>query len=269
MDRTESGTVDAARFWRSAPPRGATDDDWYAFLQDISGEFVRAIREIDEQFKEEPYKRLEEVRRLRREHHLLVVADRVRREAENGRSLGHEDLRKAAETIVDRTARVVASVSTTIQPRSHAEAKMLNSANVHWHKLIHRAGSRAELRGGWRDRTKVRGTKVIGQKIMRQRPAIRTQLLREHICERLEQLAALSSDVCAMPDSRVTRQDRLLIRELGLLVQRAYTAAKQDPEAALALAKGRRKRRRQSLGERQSDASVFSVQTRESGADGS
>lgn len=256
MDSEKAGAKQAKKFWRRLPASSATDDDWYSFLQDTAEEFVKLIRRIDEGFDGDPYGRLREIRATRREHHLLIVADRVRREAADGRRLSAVDLRNAAEKVVDRGARLVVAATGTIEPRTRDEERMLASARVHWHKLMHRAGSRSEFRGGWGEKGGLRGTRVDSARIGRQRPLLRAQLLREHIRDRLEQLAALSTEICGIPESVVTRQDRLLFRELDLLLERARTAARQDPEAATSPEKTRRKRRSRSLAEKRSDASA-------------
>lgn len=255
MDSKKAGAEQAKKFWRRLPAASATDDDWYSSLQDTAEEFVKLIRRIDEDFEGDPYGRLREIRATRREHHLLIVADRVRREAADGPRLSVEDLRNAAEKIVDRGARVVVAGTGTIEPRTRDEERMLASARVHWHKLIHRAGSRSEFRGGWGEKGGLRGTRVDSGRIGRQRPLLRAQLLREHIRDRLEQLAALSTEICGIPASVVTRQDRLLFRELDLLLERARTAARQNPEAATSPEKTR-KRRSRSLAEKRRDASA-------------
>lgn len=249
MGEMTADVSDAAEFWKRLPPTSASDDEWYSFLQDSSEQFMQIIQKIDQEFEDEPYRRLEEVRRTRREHHLLIVGDRIRRETENGRGLSHKELREAAEKVVDWGARAAATTGDGPAGTTRAGQRMLNSARVHWHKLVHRAGSRSELRGGWGDKDKVRGTKVASAKIRRHYPPVRAQLLREHIRERLEQLVSLSDEISVMPDSRPTREDRLLFRELQLLLQRARRAALQDPAAATTEANRRRRRRRRSLAE--------------------
>lgn len=265
MDREKAGRGQASEFWERLPATGASNDDWYSFLQDTAEEFVKLIGSIDEDLQGDPYGRLEEMRRTRREHHLLIVADRIRREAADGWRLSHEELRKAAERVVDRSARAIVPGTGVVEPRTPDEGRMLNSANVHWHKLIHRAGSRSELRGGWGEKGVVRGNKVAGAKIRRQQPLLRLQLLREHIRDRLEQLAALSTEICAMPDSVATRQDRLLFKEVELLLQRARTTAQQDPGAATSRTNISRKRRRRSLADIESKGAASFVGAQESG----
>lgn len=226
MSGTEDSMDMTVDLWRGAPRPDAVEDDWLAYKQRTYDDFIHLIRAADRQLSAQPYRRLEQLRRVRREHHLILVADRIRREAAAGRELTREELRAAAERIVDRGARLGASGMDETRPRSRADERMMISARVHWHKLLRKAGSRAELRGIWGGKRHYSGIQTAVGRIIGQRPKKGAQeALREHIRDRLEQLLAIYNEVVARAEIAPSRQDRLLARELELVLRRARTAA--------------------------------------------
>lgn len=228
MSGTEISSETSIDLWRGAPAADADEEDWLAYKQHTYDDFIHLIRAVDRELSAQPYLRLEQLRRLRREHHLILVADRIRREAPASRRLTREELRTGAERIVDRGARLGANRADEARPRSHADEKMMISARVHWHKLLRKADSRAELRGMWGGKRHYSGIKTVVGRIMGQRAKKATeQALREHIRDRLEQLIAVSNEVLERARIAPSRQDRLLLRELEALLWRVRAAASQ------------------------------------------
>lgn len=212
-----------ANFSRRLPPSAADDAHWARFKRAIYGELIEAIREIDRVFGQEPYARVERLRELRREHHLIVVADRIRRHGGGPGDLSGDELRKAAAAVLDRSNHLVASGSKPARPRSHAEDNMLTSARVNWHKLMRRAGSRAELRGGWSmSPSGLRGVTAVLRKIRNPLldPEQRGDILREHVQARLKQLAALAADVMSSAECSLSAESKQLVDEVAALVRR-------------------------------------------------
>ena len=218
----------AVGLWPGAPAPDAVEEDWLAYKQRTYVQFVNLIRAVDRELGGQPYQRLEQLRRLRREHHLILVADRIRRESSAGRELSREELRAAAEQIVDRGARLGATGMDETRPMSRADERMMISARVNWHKLLRKAGSRAELRGIWGGKRRYSGIQTAVGRIIGQRPKKDAQMaLREYVRDRLEQLLAIYNEVLARAEIAPSRQDRVLARELELLLRRARTAASQ------------------------------------------
>jgi hypothetical protein len=224
-----NGSVD---YWRSAPAPGAGEDDWSDYKKRTYENLIDVIRTVDRQLGGRPYLRLEQLRRLRREHHLLVVADRIRRETTSERNLSLKELRTSAERIVDRGARLGATGTDESRTLTQADERMMISARVHWHKLLRKAGSRAELRGTWGGRSQHSGIKTIVERIVGRRANPRAQqALRDYIRDRLEQLLAVANEVQARSEFYPSRMDRLLVRELELLLHRARMTALQASDS--------------------------------------
>ena len=208
---------------RSRFPTSASDSGaWTNFKRELYDQFVEAIRQIDRAFAQEPHARAQKLRELRREHHLIVIADRIRRTNEP-RDLSGEELKKAAAFVLDRMDHVAALGVESAGPRSHAEENMLTSARVNWHKLMKRAGSRAELRGGWNSAVQgPRGATALLRRI--KNPNLgreeRGEILRQHVNERLEQLVSLSGEVLARGDCELSAEDSCLIDEITELARR-------------------------------------------------
>lgn len=245
MTDIEIGSDASFELWRGAPSPSAREEDWTAYKQRTYGDLIHLIRVIDRQLSAQPYLRLEQLRRLRREHHLVLVADRIRREAPAGSKLSLKELRSGAERVVDRGARLGATRTEETRPRSRADERMMISARVHWHKLLRKADSRAELRGMWGGKRRYSGVKTVVARIISQRRKKGAQqALREHVRDHLEKLVAVSTEVFAHDEVAPSRQDRLLVRELGLLLQRARTVAAQSSESRGAVSPRRSIRRR-------------------------
>lgn len=218
--------------WQRLPAVDASDLDWSNFKQRSYEEFIVLIRKIDRDCAGEPYRRLVKLRDLRREHHLIVVADRIRRDGTKAGPLTREALMEAAERIVDRSGRSSAAAARRAEPPTRLEERMLISARVNWSKLLSRAGSRTERRGGWGSKGKTGGTKTVIARLMRQVPDDRAKAFRKHVRDRIEQLVAISDELLSRPDSRLSDEDRLLIRELEFLLGRARAAALQEANSA-------------------------------------
>jgi hypothetical protein len=219
--------------WNELPHGGSSEEDWSAFKSTAYEELQQSVQEIDRKYADEPQARVERIRELRREHHLIVIADRVRRSSLSPGEYSGEELRKQAEFILDRTAYIAADGEAVTQPRSRLEENMVVSARVSWHKLMRRAGSRAELRGSWGPRKSNGGTTAILRKVSAPglKPDDRAEILREHIEERVQQLLYVARQVTDGMNGKLTRNDRLLIRELEYLLQRAQFAKRQKRPA--------------------------------------
>lgn len=211
-----------ARFSGRLPDAASDNDHWADFKRAIYGEFVEAIAEIDRAFVQDPHGRVEQLRQLRREHHLIVVADRIRRSPSASADLSGDALREAAAFVLDRSDHLVATGAKRARPRSHAEENMLTSARVNWHKLMRSAGSRAEPRGGWSaSPVRLRGATGVLRKIRNPflGPQKKGEILREHVHARLEQLALLAAEAMRS-DCALSPADRQLIDEVAALARR-------------------------------------------------
>jgi hypothetical protein len=217
------------------PSGSASEEEWAAFKNEAYVTLVRRIKLIDREFARDPQGRIERVRELRREHHLIVIGDRIRRAADTPFGLSGAELRKAAEYVLDRPAYLASKAAEWTEPRSRAEELMMNSARVNWHKLMRKAGSPAELRGGYGiGKPEFRGITSIFKKIAA--PGLpadkRAELLRDHIEERVQQLVNLAREVQAATYSKLPRSDRLLIRDLELVldgIRRSNRLREQGP----------------------------------------
>jgi len=211
------------RFRAPFPSPASNDGVWSDFKRHIYGEFVDAIRRTDRAFADEPHLRAQKIRELRREHHLIVVADRIRRNAAEPRALPAEELRKAAAFVLDRSDHVAAPGAEPAGPRSHAEENMLTSARVNWHKLMKRAGSPAELRGGRDSGTPdLRGATLVLKKIRNPRLSAqaRGHILRQHVQERLAQLVLVAGEAMSRGDCALAAEDIDLIDEIARIARR-------------------------------------------------
>ena len=229
--------------WNEFPSVSASDQEWARFKSQAYDELIVRIRQADRELGRMPQARAERVRGLRREHHLIVIADRIRRSRLSPAGLSGADLRKAAEFVLDRTASAANKDESTPR-RSSLEERMVLSARVNWHKVMRRAGSRAELRGALgAGRPELQGITTIFKKISAPRlaPEARAALLRDHIEERVEQLLQLAQQVSMQTDRKLPRNDRLLVRDLENLLARVR-CSKPPANEGERPAKGQRQR---------------------------
>lgn len=233
--RASPGTSDdLVRPWSRLPSSTANNDDWASFKSDAYGHIVDAIRAIDRKFANEPRARVDHLRALRREHHLLIVADRIRRTFRPPEKATGRELRQAAEFVLDRSDFIASGVGHA-PPRTRLEENMLVSARVNWHKLMRRAGSHAELRGGWRQyRGILRGAAPLFRKL--ERPELtrkeRGSILRDHIKDRIEQLVEISREAMRREDFKLTRRQHLLVRDLEGLLERARNCVRMETRSS-------------------------------------
>lgn len=213
--------------WTDLPPAHASDEDWTAFKRAAFDEMREHVRRADREFPNQPQARLERIHQLRREHHVIVVADRIRKSAAAPPGPSGPSLRDAAAFIVDRTAYVIEKRA---GPRSAAEEKMMTSARVHWHKIMRQAQSPAGLQGGWATgRRELRGSTQIQKKLNSRRltPDKRAELLRAYIEERLQQLVDLVRETTEVSRWTLPRQDRIIVQELENLLYRTQWPKRQ------------------------------------------
>lgn len=211
-----------ARFSGRLPAWNAGDAPWSDFRRATFDEVVEAIQEIDRRFAGDPHARVQKLRELRREHHLVVIAERIRRGPTASHALARGGLRRAASFVLDRSDHIAADGGRVARKRTHLEENMLTSARVNWHKLMRRAGSRAEIRGGWNEAaTGLRGTAGVLKKVRNPAlgPAERGKILREHIQARIEQLVRLAGEVAAHGDCSLSTEDSAVIDVLGTLAR--------------------------------------------------
>jgi hypothetical protein len=206
--------------WSELPPANATDDDWAAFKSRAFDELCALVQQADREFRNDPHGRVERIHQFRREHHLIVVADRIRRCTAAPVGLSGCELRREAAFVVDRSAYVMDGRA---GPRTPLEEKMMASARVHWHKIMRRAQSPAGLQGGWSAaKPELRGSTQILRKLTAPglKPERRAELLREHIEERLQQLVDLVRETTETTRFALPRQDRIIVHELENLLYR-------------------------------------------------
>lgn len=222
-----------ARFSGRLPAWNAGDALWSDFRRAIFDEVVEAIQETDRRFADDPHARAQKLRELRREHHLIVIAERIRRGPTASRALARGGLRRAASFVLDRSDHIAADGGRVARKRTHLEENMLTSARVNWHKLMRRAGSRAEIRGGWGNAASgLRGTAGVLKKVGN--PALsarqRGTILREHIQARLEQLVLLAAQVANRGDCLLAPEDGKAIEAIGALAKRMSEARTDGQE---------------------------------------
>lgn len=218
--------------WAELPHGGSGDDAWSSFKNDAFSEMIARIQEIDRNYADAPQAREERIRELRREHHLVVIADRYRRSSPSPENFSGRDLRRAAEFILDRTAYIALNGEAVTKPRTKLEDKMVLSARVNWHKLMRRAGSPAELRGGWSGGKSNRGLTAILKRISAPglTPAARADILRDHIEERIEQLLYVARQLTSTMNCDLPDDERVLIRDLQKLLQQVQSTRKRRAE---------------------------------------
>jgi hypothetical protein len=205
-------------------PHGiASDEEWSAFRQAAYDRVVDNIKLIDIELATEPHRRTNELGNLKREHHLVVIADRIRRTSP-GLSHPSAELRQTAEFILDRSAFIAAQGANRVPPRTAIEERMLVSGRVNWHKLMRRANSRAGTQGGWLTNSRTRrGSNHLLRQIAnpKTKPAVRGVALLKYIRERLEHLVSVSNEVTGSSNCALSRRDRLLLRDLESVLMRA------------------------------------------------
>jgi hypothetical protein len=110
---------------------------------------------------------------------------------------------------------------------------MVTSARVNWHKLMRRAGSRAELRGGWGARKTNRGTSVIMRRVTAPglTPEARADVLRDYIEERIEQLLLVARELTVVRGCKLPREDRIVVHELENLLVRVQKPRRSERES--------------------------------------
>ena len=210
--------------WTTLPDAGADEDRWAHFKKRAQSEFLDLVLKVDREFADQPEERLIRLRQIRREHHLLIIGDRIRRSSGSPDELSGRDLRRAAEFILDRRAHI--AMDSSIERRSRLEENMMVSARVDWHKLMRRARSPANLGSPWPGGRVKRGTTTILRKISTASPASerRAEIFRNYVEERLEQLLYVANALAVDLDCNLPRTHRTLIRDLEHALRRARWA---------------------------------------------
>lgn len=206
----------------------ASEEAWSAFKRRAFDEFFELIRQTDRALGQNPGARLERIRELRREHHLIVVADRIRRSSSAPETLSAGQLRKAAEFVVDRCC---SGGGVQAGPRSPLERRMISSARVNWHKIMRRAESSAHPTADWgAGRRELRGSTAVFRKITAPGLAhsARADMLSKHIAERLHQLVHLAREVAAATANPLPDEQARLVAELERLLDRTRPRSGRD-----------------------------------------
>jgi hypothetical protein len=206
------------------PPDVRADDLWIAFKKLAFDYLVDSIKMIEARFPDDPRERKERLRGLCREHHLLYVADRLRRSLGQDCEQTAAELTQAARYILDRKL-YPASIDNPFGGRTLEDRRALTAARVHWHKLMSDAGAKPPGReGGWSQPDRAfRGSAKLFQALDKPgvSPNHRSELLRKYVEGRLEHLVAVSKKV-AGPDPRALTQDsRILLNDLETVLSQA------------------------------------------------
>lgn len=206
------------------PPDVRADDLWIAFKRLAFDYLVDSIKMIEAQFPDDPRERKEQLRRLSREHHLLYVADRLRRNLGQDGGQTAAELTQAARYILDRNL-YPAATDPPFGGRTLEDRRALTAARVHWHKLMGDAGAKPPGReGGWSQPDRAfRGSAKLFQAL--DKPGVsqnhRSELLRKYVEGRLEHLVVVSKKV-AGPDPRaLTQYSRILLSDLETVLSQA------------------------------------------------
>lgn len=189
---------------------------------------VQSIKDIEARFPDEPRERKERLRALSREHHLVYIADRLRRRLEPDSPATAADLARAAQFILDRSL-YPPDHRTPFATEALENRRALIAARVNWHKLMHSAGATPPGReGGWREpRRNLRGSAKLFRALDKPDadPARRDERLRTYIERRLEHLVAVSNEVAGLDRRAVSHHMRLLLDDLDLALKRARATA--------------------------------------------
>jgi hypothetical protein len=205
------------------PKAIAADDEWTRFKRESFDRFVRQIKDIDAAASGLA-ERQRKLRALRREHHVLVVADRIRQRFETSSQTVSLDLKRAAEIVLDK-AQLLGN-PTGSRRRTSEEERYLTSARVSWHKLIKRAEVRPVERRGVAAMHKGPTTRKGSTKLSALRkagigPEEKAEILRRYVHEHLQQLVAVADGVTTPDEPPLPRATRLIIRELKTLCRRS------------------------------------------------
>lgn len=176
------------------PASTAMDSEWRAFRESVSTLIVQRIKIIEEECSGDLLGRSARLRALRREHHLLIVGDRIRRA-----SIGTPpaDLRREAQMLLDKIE--LTEDGSTARARTRQEQKFLSSARVSWHHLIKKAGARAvDPRGGPRSPKKkpsIATPAMLRQLVANSLSDETNRILRRYIAEQIEQIVVGAEEV--------------------------------------------------------------------------
>jgi hypothetical protein len=212
------------------PDPAAPDAHWAAFVQKSFEDIRAAIVEIDRVHRADPLQRVKLLRDIRRQHHIVVIADRLRRLRTAAGEPLNFDLLSSAEYVIERPTRRGARVPVT---RSPEDRKLAVLARVHWHKLIRAAGSEPiDMRGRRRGRRilPLNGSasqlRCLNRADIPEAEAI--AILRRYIGQRLEQLIQVCELEISKKRSFNLGEIRSILNELRPI--RARLQAQEDPE---------------------------------------
>jgi hypothetical protein len=211
------------------PDAHASAAEWQAFKRESFARFITMIQSVDEALRDEPHARLQDLRKIRREHHVIILADRIRRRMLASTDRPDVDLRMAAELILDRHLYPPGHQPEGRLRRSRSEETMLTSARVNWHKLMRRAGSRAEPRGGWLEaKPALRGTAPILRKMANPElsPGDQIEVFRAYAEQRLQTLVGVSEELDDIVTAQLPADVRRFVRKLKDMLRHSQNLMK-------------------------------------------
>ena len=205
------------------PDATAPESIWSAHKKQAFAEFIATIRHVDLAYSNNPGRRLAYMRSLRRQHHILTIADRIRRASLAAGEAPPSDLRAAAEFVIDKLHFFRATSEPQFQARTPLEEKFRSSARVHWHKLMRRAGSSPADRRGVNYSTNpvlINGTATKLRKLKSDNlePESAARILRQYIAERLQHLLATCEETARVNEKYLSSDVREAIGKFQELV---------------------------------------------------
>ena len=211
------------------PGAGADDEHWATFKAAMFDLVIDAIRLADRECPGTPSMRRHRLRRIRRKHHLIVIADRIRRSAPAGEQPGGAALEEAAALVL-RHRGAAASPGAPLAPRTRAEERLLLSARVSWHKLNRIAGTQPAAPAGPPLRQRARSGAALLRSIARPdlSPEARARILEDHISARVDQLVHLAREAVHKGELSLSRRQQSLLRDLEALQRRARNRVALD-----------------------------------------
>jgi hypothetical protein len=156
---------------------------------------IEAIRLCDQECGDAPATRRYRLRRTRRKHHLIVIADRMRRSSPAGQQPAGDALEKVASLVLYHRGSA-SSRASNLAPRTRREEKLLLSARVSWHRLSRIAGVQPLVRAAApRRQSACRVAAVlraIGQPGLV--PEARARILEGHVSGRIDELVSVARE---------------------------------------------------------------------------
>ena len=211
------------------PGPGASDEQWSTFKAAMFDLVVDAIRLCDQECDGSPATGRHRLRQIRRKHHLIVIADRIRRSSPAGRQPAGDALEKAASLVLCHRGSASGRAS-KLAPRTRREERLLLSARVSWHKLSRIAGVQPPVPPDAPRRQSARRGAALLRAIAQPglAPEARARILEDHISGRIDQLVSVVREAMLKGEFSLSKRQQSLIRDIEALQRRARNRVAVD-----------------------------------------